>query len=81
MFKKVTGIDTSCENVMYSTKTSRVAFKDYTTSLIVKKGEARNIKKGYETQKQQIRRDKAEADKFRFTNMKKKADFLPTSLK
>jgi hypothetical protein len=81
MYNKVTGIESACSQVLKDTKTSRSAFKDYTSQLILKKGECKDIKAGYEKQKLQLKRDKAEADKFRFTNMKKRPDFLPTSLR
>lgn len=81
MYKKVTGIADTCDQVLANNYRSRQAYRDYTTQLVVKKTEYREIKNGYERMKLQIKKEKAEAEKYSFTNMKKRPDFMPTTLK
>lgn len=81
MYKKVTGIAETCDEVLSNNYNSRQEFRNYTTQLIVKKNEYRDIKNEYERQKLQIKKEKAEAEKYSFTNMKKRPDFKPTTLK
>lgn len=53
-------------------------FKEYTRALEEKKQEYRNLKVDNDIEREQIRKDMKEADKFKFANMTKKQSFLPS---
>ena len=77
MDKQVTGQINDKKKVRDDLRDARARFKIYTKHLHGKKNEYPDIKEENNKEREAIRRAERIAEQFKFTNMSKKADFLP----
>lgn len=78
MNKKITGVPESKEETRGGVIESRTRFSIYSSHLKDKKEECKLLKKDNEAEREQIKKERRLAEKFKFTNMSKKTPFLPT---
>jgi uncharacterized protein (DUF342 family) len=77
MYKKITGVPDSKESARDELIKARQEFNQIKLALKDKKQEFYQMKNENNVEREQIRKDMKEAEKFKFSKMTKKISFLP----
>ena len=77
MYKKITGVPESQEDARSQVVNARAQYNSYKEALKEKKQEYYEIKRENNIEREQIKKERREAEKFKFSKMTKKISFLP----
>ena len=78
MYKKITGVPEGKDQARSEMIRAKSEYRNFKLHLLNKKQEYRDLKADNDIERIQIKKELREAEKFKFGNMTKKSEFLPT---